>query len=245
MSIRFLVLQGDGINCDNDVAFSIRKAGAEAELMHINRLIEEPKALLSFDALIIPGGFSFGDLLGSGQIMSLKMKKFLKVELEKFVAQKKPILGICNGFQVLVRLGLLPTPQFINQVSLIENESGYFQDQWVDMHVNAKSPCVWTKNLPQKIDLPIRHGEGRLFVEDEKIKKMILEQQLIPLQYVNDVNGAFAQAAALCDSTGLVMGMMPHPEAAITGELMPTTSVQPVGLEFFKNAISYLQGGLK
>ena len=130
MSIKFLILTGDGINCERETAKAFINAGAEAEIIHVNDLLENPSALKNYSGMAIPGGFSFGDELGSGQVLALKIKHGLKEASDEFVADKKPIIGICNGFQVLVKLGLLPFPLEDRVMALAANESGHFINRW-------------------------------------------------------------------------------------------------------------------
>lgn len=244
--IKFLVLSGDGINCENETSFAITQAGAAAKTIHVNELISKPSILNEYQAMAIPGGFSFGDHLGSGQVLALKLKNNASAEISEF-AKKKPIIGICNGFQVLVRLGLLPEKNYNRQLSLVKNEGGSFIDKWVSLELNEKSNCIWTKTLHEKrqktIQLPIRHGEGRLVAANVNIWKNLSENNQIVLRYSEDVNGSTDRAAGICDSSGLVFGLMPHPEAAIHQQQSPFQD--PVhGFEFFKSAIQYVKESL-
>ena len=242
MSIKpkFLVLWGDGINCENETARAIELAGGDAHKVHVNELLKNPSSLKSYQAMVFPGGFSFGDHLGSGQILSLKLENTLKSELLEFV-KTKPVLGICNGFQTLVRLGLLPDADFQRTCALVKNQQGHFIDRWVEMKTNRQSPCIWTQNLPEKFVLPIRHGEGRFVCKDEGVLKNLQQSQQVALSYVEDVNGATAQIAGICDPKGLVFALMPHPEAALHDWHLPFAG-KAWGLEFFKNAVNYLRG---
>lgn len=236
---KFLILWGDGINCENETARAVELAGGEATKVHINELLLSPKSLHSYQAMVFPGGFSFGDHLGSGQILALKLENNLKEELKAFV-KNKPVLGICNGFQTMIRLGLLPNADFQRTCALVKNEQGHFIDRWVPLKTNKNSPCIWTRNLPEEIHLPIRHGEGRFVCQDEVTLQQLIENNQVPLRYTENVNGATAQIAGVCDPSGLVFALMPHPEAAIHDWHLPYVG-KAVGLEFFKNAVSYLR----
>lgn len=236
----FLILWGDGINCENETAHAVELAGGRATKMHVNELIQNPTQLHQFQSLIIPGGFSFGDHLGSGQILALKLERFLKKELEIFV-KKFPVMGICNGFQTLVRLGLLPDADFQRRCSLIKNEQGHFQNAWVNLERNTQSPCVWTRHLPENFALPARHGEGRFVCESEELLKTLQQKNQIVLRYSENFNGATDRIAGICDPTGLVFALMPHPEAAINDWHLPYKG-KAYGLEFFKSAVQYLKG---
>lgn len=241
MSIKpkFLVLWGDGINCENETARAIELAGAEACKVHVNALLEEPAQLGSYQALVIPGGFSFGDHLGSGQVLALKLELRLKNELQEFV-KTKPVMGICNGFQTLVKLGLLPDADFQRSCALVKNEQGHFIDRWIEVQRNENSPCVWTKNLPTQFALPIRHGEGRFVCQDESLLNRLINNNQAVLRYTEDVNGAQSQIAGICDPSGLVFALMPHPEAALHDWHLPMPG-KAYGLEFFKSAVQYLR----
>ena len=235
----FLVLWGDGINCENETAKAIELAGGKAQKVHINELTTNPSMLEGFQAMVIPGGFSFGDHLGSGQVLSLKLERFVKRELQAFV-KKFPVLGICNGFQTLIRLGLLPDANFQKTCSLIKNEQGHFIDRWVTLESNNQSPCIWTKNLPKNFVLPIRHGEGRFVCREEKVLARLQKNNQVTLTYTEDVNGAMARIAGVCDPSGLVFALMPHPEAALHEWHLPFKGEAWV-LEFFKNAVNFLR----
>lgn len=236
----FLVLWGDGINCENETAKAVELAGGKAQKVHINELTANPGMLGSFQAMVIPGGFSFGDHLGSGQVLSLKLERFVKRELQAFV-KKFPVLGICNGFQTLIRLGLLPDANFQKTCSLIKNEQGHFHNEWVTLERNAQSPCVWTQHLPNEFALPARHGEGRFICQSEEVLKSLHHNNQVVLRYKENFNGAVDRIAGVCDPSGLVFALMPHPEAAVYDWHLPFEGTA-YGLEFFKSAVKYLKG---
>jgi phosphoribosylformylglycinamidine synthase len=245
-TVRVAVLFGFGINCDHETAAVFRLVGAEADRLHVNRLIASPDLLSSYDILAIPGGFSFGDHLGSGRLLGNRLRFALRDPLRDFVANGGPVIGICNGFQVLVKTGLLPgppvggdtTPDFEQRASLALNESGRYEDRWVTLEFDQESPCVWTQGLT-RIDCPVRHGEGRFVVEDESVlDEMDAAHQLVVryvdpatprgegrtderLPYPTSPNGSARNIAGVCDATGLVFGLMPHPEAVYAKWLHP------------------------
>lgn len=242
----FLILCGDGINCENETAFAFRLAGAKATIVHINELLRNTHRLAEYQGLALPGGFSFGDELGSGQILALKLKYGLAEAFHDFCTAQKPILGICNGFQALVKLGLLPDPKFGRVATLAPNEKGSFTDEWVTLIHAQKSICHWTRTLPETFELPIRHGEGRLLFA--KGQEAILVQQLeiqgqVPLRYQQNVNGSYQQIAALCDSSGLIFGLMPHPEAYVFEaqyhRIQPSPFEKAVGFKIFESIVQY------
>lgn len=245
----FLILCGDGINCEKETAMAFENANANAQIIHVNDLMESPKLLLNFDGLAFPGGFSFGDELGSGQVLAMKMKHTLKDTFQEFVAQKKPIIGICNGFQVQVRLGLLPFPNSERIMALASNESGTFINKWANMDVHQKSVCKWTTGLHtlDTLDLPARHGEGRVVFkigEEEKIYNSLLENGQIALSYKENFNGSYQNIAGICDPSGLIFGLMPHPEAyiyEITGKNPSKNALNKAnGQKIFENIVYYL-----
>jgi phosphoribosylformylglycinamidine synthase len=212
----FIVVAGDGINCERETAQAFELAGGAARIAHVNDLADAPEILKSADGLAIPGGFAFGDELGSGQIMALKIRHRLGEAFSGLVRRQRPVIGICNGFQVLVKLGLLPYPDAEERmIALAPNEQGQFINRWVDLKVE-KSVCLWTEGLEQKqISLPIRHGEGRIVFRSEDDYRKVVREGLVPLTYTEEVNGSHGRIAGLTDPSGAVLGLMPHPEAFV------------------------------
>lgn len=251
--IKALILTGDGINCEAETAMAFRELGVHAEIIHIADLISDKNKLLDAQILALPGGFSFGDEIGSGQILALKIKYELGEELRKFVDDKKLIIGICNGFQALVRLGFLPKPFSPRNMTLTHNRQGHFINKWVELEVPT-SQCVWTKELVgEKISLPIRHGEGRIVFkgteeEQKSIYKTLSTNGQIALNYESDINGSYAEIAGVCDPSGLIFGLMPHPEAAISLWHNPggknKGEDQGLGLFIFESGIKYCEENL-
>ena len=251
VNIRALVLLGDGINCERETALALTHSGADARVIHINDLLAEPKLMRNYDLLAIPGGFSFGDELGSGKLLSLKIKKGLMSEFEYFVKERKPIIGICNGFQVLVKLGLLRESKSGERLSLMANESGSFINSWADLIVEENTKCKWinAKKL-SGLSLPIRHGEGNLTARqgmNPDVLKSLEESGNIVLRYKEDVNGSLGQIAGICSDDGLIFGLMPHPEA---NYFKATSKRQHIndspfekdsGAHFFDTIIDYLK----
>jgi phosphoribosylformylglycinamidine synthase len=254
MSLKALILYGYGINCENESKNAIEKSGGAADIVHLNKLLEEPKMLEGYNMLMIPGGFSFGDDLGSGKVFGNKMKFRLHEPLERFVKEEKLILGICNGFQIMVKMGLLPTPDFQQRVSLTTNDSGHYEDRWVILKANQKSPCVFTKGIDYMLS-PVRHGEGKFIPKDAATLNELKEKNQIAVQYVDEggklagfpynPNGSIENIAGICDQSGRVYGMMPHPEAFNIPENCPYwvkgNVKEPMGLRIFKNAVEYVR----
>ncbi|RLA63367.1 MAG: phosphoribosylformylglycinamidine synthase subunit PurQ [Epsilonproteobacteria bacterium] len=247
---KFLILSGDGINCERETAWAFKEAGGVPTIVHINDLLERPSLLNEFQGMAIPGGFSFGDELGSGQVLALKIKHGLKEAFTKFVDDKKPIIGICNGFQVLVKLGLLPYPKDERVMALAANKDGQFIDRWTQLNLVDGSVCKWTEGLNKSsIELPVRHGEGRVVFakgKEEEIFNTLSKNGQIPFCYDKDFNGSYKNIAAVCDPTGLILGMMPHPEAYLFEATYKNKKADPfakgMGQHLFDNIIKYLEG---
>lgn len=249
-----LVLSGDGINCQSDLAFAFSDAGAEVDIVHVNELLKDPKHLLDYDLFGIPGGFSFGDELRSGKILAEKMRSALLPTLHQFIASKKLAIGICNGFQVLMQLGIFEEKRSALEkrtMTLITNDHGRFQDFWTQVTVQ-NNPCTsispWFQNLTSKtIAMPVRHKEGRILIKSNLPDNENALAPMIALKYQSNINGSYEQAAGLLDSTGQILGMMPHPEAATYAFLNPLLQFHDGNYELnadlnralFLNAVNY------
>ena len=268
-SAKVCILRTAGINCDKETAFAFKKAGGVPEFVHINRLINQENNIHDYHILAIPGGFSYGDDIASGKIFANELKNKLGPALKKFVNDGKLIIGICNGFQVLVKSGLLPGNETLEQeTSLIINDVGKFQDCWVYLRLpvaGCRSPvkCVWTKDLPEIIYLPVAHGEGKFVVKDKAVLEKLKKNHQIVFQYCDDKaklsgypynpNGSVENIAGICDETGHILGLMPHPERHAYPEQHPnwtdikTHSVKRTarnygdGLQIFKNGVEYVR----
>lgn len=237
------VVTGYGINADLELVEAFCQAGSEAVRVHINDLIAEPSMLDDYGIIGFPGGFSFGDHLGSGLVFAGLFKRHLRDALDSFVARGGLIIGICNGFQVLVKMGVLPNIDGTGRpsVSLIHNESGKFEDSWVTVAGNPDSRCVWTQELGD-LDLPIRHGEGRFIAADDGVFNRLVSDGLIALTYKDrNPNGSQGGVAGITDTTGRILGLMPHPEAYLYPENHPTW-VKGDGLKMFRNGVEAAAG---
>jgi phosphoribosylformylglycinamidine synthase len=263
MKPRTLILRSAGTNCDAETAYAFELAGAQTETLHINRVLAEPALLERFQMLAIPGGFSYGDDIAAGRILANQIAHHLHDALHRFVEEGKPIIGICNGFQVLVKTDLLPGPVAGRQgqvCTLTHNEGGRFIDRWV--HLAARHElCIWTRGL-DRLELPIAHGEGKFVVPDEQIRRALWDNGQVALVYVkpdgspangnfaDNPNGSIDDIAGICDETGLVFGLMPHPERHVDATQHPAwTSRQPLpssgaGLQIFRNAMTYVEAGV-
>jgi phosphoribosylformylglycinamidine synthase len=229
--VKAMVLAGYGLNCDYETEFSLKLAGAESHRVHINELVRGEKngtgsRLEDYHILVFGGGFSWADDHGAGVLMAAKLKNHLGEDIERFVEEGKLILGICNGFQCLVNLGLVPgfeRKRHDRSVAITYNNSGNFINTWVNLKVNQDSPCVFTKGL-SGLEFPVRHGEGRFYAEDDIIEELFKTNQAV-LQYADEKgneacgkwpanpNGSIGDIAGICDRGGRVFGLMPHPEA--------------------------------
>lgn len=253
MKCNALILSGYGINCENETRYAIQKSKGNAEIVHINRLIANPNMLDSYNFLVIPGGSSFGDFLGAGKMLANRLMR-LKDQLRNFAENEKLVLGIGNGFQVLVRMGLLPMPDFTQRVTFAKNDSGRFEDRWVFMKINKKSPCIFTAGMEYSF-LPVRHNEGKFMTKDNAVAQQLVNDELITMQYVDskgnpgeypaNPNGSEMNVAGICDRTGYIFGLMPHPEAFNSVENCPYWTLGTIkeahGLRFFQNAVRYLE----
>ena len=221
-----LVLTGFGLNCDLETAHALEVAGARADRVHLNSLVDGEKRLSDYKIFIIGGGFSWGDDHGAGVIMAMRLKHRLKDDILEFVERGGLVAGICNGFQVLVNLGLLPgfePHELKREVALITNDCGNFRDQWVHLTANGTSPCIFTGGI-DGIELPVRHGEGKFYAEAAVIQRLNDQNQVV-LRYAmpngepargafpENPNGSLEDIAGICDPAGRVFGLMPHPEA--------------------------------
>ena len=228
------VVTGYGINADEELALAFRMAGADARSVHAGDLVADPGLIGAFRILALPGGFSFGDHLGSGKVLAHLFRRTLRPALEGFVASGGLVIGICNGFQVLVKMGLLPnlSSRWEPEVSLVHNESGVFEDRWVRVVFDPASPCVWTRGL-SAMDVPVRHGEGRFVAADDRVLAELDAAHLAaaryaprdggagPAAYPDNPNGSTDGIAGITDRTGRIFGLMPHPEAFLFPENHP------------------------
>ncbi len=238
----FLILTGYGINCEKETAIAFADAGARTSIKTINQLSRDLSSLNQYQGLVFPGGFSFADDLGSGQVLAIKLRHQWKDHLHQFLERETLILGVCNGFQVLMRLGLLPFPKLQQSLALVHNSSGHFIDKWIELEFDTHSPCIWTKGIQTAV-FPVRHGEGRVQIQagkEQEVFSMLTDKHLIPLRYKEDVNGSFERIAGLCDESGRVFALMPHPEAASHRWQMPSKEVKPdMAKRIFQNAVEF------
>jgi phosphoribosylformylglycinamidine synthase subunit PurQ / glutaminase len=267
--VKSLVITGFGINCEEEMAAAYELAGATAEIVHLNEILHGKVSIQDYDILNFPGGFSFGDDLASGKVVANKIKykklptgDVMLDEIRKFLDDGKYILGVCNGFQMLVRMGLLPdtTTSFETEATLSNNNSGKFEDRWVYCKVNKQSQTPFLKDI-DIIALPARHGEGKLILMDDDMRTKVAENNLDCLSYCTadgtitgaypaNPNGADLNCAGLTNLTGQVLGLMPHPEAYLSlynnpdwGQIKrrnPEVSEDGEGLKIFENIVEHV-----
>lgn len=240
------ILTGYGVNAEEELAEAFRGQGAWVRLVHLHDLLENRSLLNGFQILGIPGGFSFGDHLGSGRVFALLLRRYLRPQLARFVADGKLIIGVCNGFQVLVKSGILPDldGEWEPSVSLIHNDGGTFVDKWVRLEWNRKNESPWLNEL-RDTEMPIRHGEGRFIFGSEATRRAVVSGNLIALRYAGEnPNGSEMAIAGITDRTGRVLGLMPHPEAYLVHENHPRWNVEPAVVPpthaLFRNAVEFV-----
>ncbi len=224
--VNVLILSGYGLNCDNETAHAFRLAGAKTRLVHINSLINGDARLEDFQIMVFIGGFSWADDHGAGVVQAVRLKTNIGEKILDFVDRGNLILGICNGFQALVNFGLLPGfnhDYTRRSLALTFNDCGNFRDQWVYLRTNPASACVFTRGI-DTAEFPVRHGEGKFYADEDTLARL-LEDNQVALQYARpdgnlaqgdfpyNPNGSLHDIAGICDPTGRIFGLMPHPEA--------------------------------
>ncbi len=279
--VSVLILRAAGINCDEETAHAFRLAGAErVDPVHINAFIQGRRRLSEYDVLVLSGGFSYGDDLSGGKVLANEMQCKLMEDVESFIGEGKLILGICNGFQVLVKMGLLPQTKpggRRQEATVFYNDSGKFECRWVYLRRNPVSPCVFTRDMPETIYIPVANGEGKVMLASEDVRNRLGPAGHVALQYVNppwvdegaaasevtgaaaleataetaypwSPNGSVDAIAGICDGTGRIFGLMPHPERYTHPTHHPRWTREggrePDGLHIFRNAVNYVRGVL-
>ncbi|MBW7864866.1 MAG: phosphoribosylformylglycinamidine synthase subunit PurQ [Candidatus Hydrogenedens sp.] len=263
MPAKAIVLTGFGINCDNETHRALERAGAEVRRMHLNDIIADPAALDQFHILAIPGGFSFGDHVASGKILANRLRYKLGGPIGKFVRDGKLAVGICNGFQVMVKMGFLPLfdGEFKQEVTLAWNDTCRFENRWVKLRVDPATKCVWLRGI-ETLDVPVRHGEGKFIPAGDAVLQRLRDNGQVALRYVRpdgspaagefpfNPNGAADDIAGICDPSGRIFGLMPHPEAFQDRTNHPDWTrrddlpEEGHGLKVFRNAIAFVENNL-
>jgi phosphoribosylformylglycinamidine synthase I len=251
MKPKALVLQAHGSNRDFDVIEALTLAGADATGIPLNELRSKKMLLSDFQLLVIPGGFSYADALGAGKLLALDLTSYFVDEISAFVDSGKPVLGICNGFQALVKSGILPGDY--DGATLTFNAQGHFECRWITLKPISER-CIWTKGLDEPIECPIAHGEGNFQISEYFPLSMFDSQDQIALTYVchdgspangeypANPNGSILDIAGICNPQGNVLGLMPHPENHIYHHQHPQWTRRinhPSGLALFENGVKY------
>lgn len=273
MKSRAIVITGNGTNCETEAAHACRLGGFdEAVIVHMAEILSGEVSLDDFHFLNLTGGFLDGDDLGSAKAQANRLKhasvsgsgEKLVEQFSRFIKDGKLILGVCNGFQLMVKMGMLPALEgnYLQQsVTLTHNNCGRFQDRWVYLKSDSSSPCIYTRGVDRGIYLPIRHGEGKLVVDSAETLQRIEEKHLAPLKYSDpeylapsmefplNPNGSANGIAGICDETGRLMGLMPHPEAFVHYTQHPRWTRESLpeegdGLLLFRNAAEYVKQSL-
>jgi phosphoribosylformylglycinamidine synthase len=270
-NVRALVLTGFGLNCDLETAYAFEVAGATADRVHINTLIAGEVRLDDYQIMAFGGGFSWGDDHGAGVLQAVRMRTNVGQQLLSFVDRQGLVIGICNGFQTLVNLGLLPGFDGDYQrrsIALTFNDCGNFRDDWVRLKIDPDSPCIFTRGM-DTLDLPIRHGEGKFYADAQIVDQLFQKRQVV-MQYAGpsgnpadgrfpyNPNGSFMDIAGVCDISGRVFGLMPHPEAfnhwtnhpnwTREADVRRRQGKPPIperstpGIQIFENAVNYIAG---
>jgi len=264
---KVLVLRTAGTNCDAETVFAFESVGAVAERVHINALLNGEKNLRDFQILALPGGFSYGDDIVSGRILANELRLRLGDELKRFIADGKLIIGICNGFQILVRAGILPgggvqadgmPSDFKQIVTLTHNDSGKFEDRWI--HLQPSGSSVWTQGMNDVIYLPVAHAEGKFVPADEKLLQNLVDNGQVIFRYCDEnggkpvypqnPNNAVDNIAGITDQTGRILGLMPHPERHFLSLQHPSwTRLEAKekygdGAKIFENGVEYVRKNL-
>ncbi|HID95721.1 MAG TPA: phosphoribosylformylglycinamidine synthase I [Candidatus Latescibacteria bacterium] len=254
-----IILRAAGTNCDYETEAAFIKAGAATDLVHINQLVRGEKRLSDYQILAIPGGFTYGDDIAAGKILANELKYNLGEEIERFVQEGKLIIGICNGFQVLVKTGLLPgSPEAAGQqeATLTFNDSGKFEDRWVYLKPDSSQRCVFTRGLDGLLYLPIAHAEGKFVTKDDSTLRRVETRGQVVFRYVTpdgqpgdypwNPNGSVGSIAGICDPSGRIFGLMPHPERHIDPLQHPRWTREKIkgkgdGAAIFENGVRYAE----
>jgi phosphoribosylformylglycinamidine synthase I len=253
--IKVLVLRGPGTNCDGETVYALQQAGATTSLCHINQLIRREKRLSDYQAMVIPGGFVYGDDIAAGKVLANELKIKLGEDISRFVDNGGLILGICNGFQVMAKAGILPDIKQQNAppLTLATNDSGKFECRWVHLMIERKSPCVFTQGI-DSMYLPVAHGEGKLITDMRGLREihsvLYYTDELGNAQagYPYNPNGSMNNIAGVCDPTGRIFALMPHPERHVRFTQHPQWTRRNAkefgdGFAIFQNAVKFAKGG--
>lgn len=262
-SVSVLILRAAGINCDFESLHAFEVAGADrVDHIHLNEFIGGRESLDKYDILVLSGGFSYGDDISGGKVLANELVYRLMDQIDSFVARGKLILGICNGFQVLMKMGLLPQTspgERRQEATVFYNDSGKFECRWVHLAINERSPCVFTQDMPDSIYVPVANAEGKVITKSDQVLRDLQAGGHVALRYMDpknssgdsshvaypwSPNGSEDAIAGLCDITGRIFGLMPHPERFIHPTQHPSwtrrpAALEPDGLYIFRNAVNF------
>lgn len=261
-----MVLRTAGTNCDQETAFAFQSAGAIPELVHINKLFKGSTKLRNYQILALPGGFTYGDDIAAGRILANELRIKLGKDIRQFIKDGKLIIGICNGFQVLVKAGILPG--IVNKkekkgsaqtATLMINDSGKFEDRWT--YLRTAGRCIWTEGIDPVVYFPVAHGEGKFVPQNEEVLNELKNNQQIVFRYCSsnggtagyplNPNGSIDDIAGITDPTGQVLGLMPHPERHLLFTQHPRwtrlnkKAKYGHGAKIFINGVNYIRGTIK
>jgi phosphoribosylformylglycinamidine synthase I len=262
--VRVLVLTGLGLNCEEETAHGFRACGARADLVHLSDMLASDRPLTDYQIIAMIGGFSFGDHIAAGVVYANRLRYRMFDRILRFVGDGGLMIGICNGFQTMVKLGLLPgiDGNYGERVAtLAANDRLGYRDAWVSVRADPASPCVWTRGV-DRMDLPARHGEGKFLTRDEGLMKRLRDEHLIAVRYVDESgeptqqwpwnpNGSPDAVAGVCDPSGRLFGLMPHPDAYLYGfnhpqwarkKLEGSFELRGDGLKIFQNGVDFAAG---
>ena len=252
--VRALILRTPGTNCDGESVFAFQQVGADVSLVHVNRLIRHEERLADYRIMVIPGGFTYGDDIAAGRVLANELRLKLGEEILRFIEEGGLILGICNGFQVLVKAGFLPDPSNgnVSSITLTNNDSGKFECHWVHLKAKQNSPCVFTQGI-DRMYLPVAHGEGKLVALSGALADANIVLQYIDEEgnnragYPHNPNGSVDNIAGICDDSGRIFGLMPHPERHLLGTQHPQWTRLGArkygdGFQIFRNAVRWGRG---
>ena len=251
--VSVLMLRAPGTNCDAETAFAFQQAGAIVSSVHINQLIRHEERMADYQIMVIPGGFTYGDDIAAGRVLANELKVKLAEDILKFIQDGRLILGICSGFQVLVKAGFLPEPRprLPQRLTFSTNDSGRFECRWVYLKANRECSCVFTEGIDMMY-LPVAHGEGKIIADAEALPQLKValyyadKDGNTSVGYPGNPNGSVDNIAGLCDASGRVFALMPHPERHLRGSQHPQwsrlgTREHGDGFQLFRNAVAWAE----
>jgi phosphoribosylformylglycinamidine synthase len=261
-NVKVIVIRTAGTNCNEETAFAFSRCGGEVEQVHIKALVSGVKKLSDYHIIALPGGFSYGDDIASGRILANELRLKLGEDIKQFIRDGKLMIGICNGFQILVKAGILPGLGWNSgpEATLFYNDSAKFEARWVHLKTESRSVCVWTKGISKEIFLPVAHGEGKFIPRDAKVTEALAARGQIVFKYCTsdggkpaypaNPNGSVDDIAGITDTTGRILGLMPHPERHFTFEQHPfwtrltKKSEFGDGAKIIENGVNYVKENL-